>query len=227
MSEGRIEQPEYLREFIRKPVKRLTLRISGSGVLRITVPLKMPQQYVEEFLESKRAWIVKHIKRINHVNNIAGSSYCDGQLIRLLDKQFVLRIISGNPLVIVDGTEIAVYCHEPEQAAGLLENYIVSYAQRVMRHIYDDIWTKCGELFPGQRPALTIKAATSKWGSYSRRTHRVMLNEKLVRYPKRALELIIVHEICHIIELNHGRGFYRLLAQLVPDWKERKKLLKS
>ena len=227
MSEGRIEQPEYLREFIRKPVKRLTLRISASGDLRVTVPLKMPQQYVEEFLESKKAWIVKHINRINHSKKTAEGSYSDGQQIRLLDEQFELRIISGNPLVIVDGTEIAVYCHEQEHAMLLLENYIASYAQRVIPQIYADLWLRFGDLFPGQRPALAIKTATGRWGSYSRRTHRVMLNEKLVRFPRQALELIIVHEFCHILELNHGKGFYRLLTQLLPDWKVRKKILKS
>ena len=47
-----------------------------------------------------------------------------------------------------------------------------------------------------------------------------------MRYPDAAVDLVVVHELCHIREKNHGPGFYALLAQYLPDYKERKKLLK-
>ena len=39
------------------------------------------------------------------------------------------------------------------------------------------------------------------------------------------MELVVVHELCHIREKNHGPGFYALLERYLPDWRERKKLL--
>ena len=47
----------------------------------------------------------------------------------------------------------------------------------------------------------------------------------LMRCPEEAIELVVVHELCHIREKNHGPGFYALLEQYLPDWRERKKLL--
>ena len=44
--------------------------------------------------------------------------------------------------------------------------------------------------------------------------------------PEAAVDLVVVHELCHIREMNHGPRFYALLEQYLPDWKERKKLLK-
>ena len=48
----------------------------------------------------------------------------------------------------------------------------------------------------------------------------------LMNYPEEAIELVVVHELCHIKVRNHGPDFYALLEQYLPDHKERKKLLK-
>ncbi len=44
--------------------------------------------------------------------------------------------------------------------------------------------------------------------------------------PEEAIDLVVVHELCHILEKNHGPRFYALLARYLPDWAERKKLLR-
>jgi len=227
MPDKLVESYGYPLEFVRKAVKHLTLRITRHGVVRVTLPLKMPQQYAAEFLENRQSWIEKHLRRINLNKSEKDEDYHDGQVIRVFDEYCLLKIVDGKSLVIGDGAEITIYSPEPGQTKLLLDDYLAAYAQRTIRETYNDIWQKLAELFPGPRPKLAIKAVTGRWGSYSRHTHRVMLNEKLVRYPKRALELIIVHELCHILELNHGTGFYRLLAQVLPDWKARKKLLQK
>ena len=48
----------------------------------------------------------------------------------------------------------------------------------------------------------------------------------LMNYPEEAIELVVVHELCHIKVRNHGPDFYALLEQYLPDHKEQKKLLK-
>lgn len=48
----------------------------------------------------------------------------------------------------------------------------------------------------------------------------------LMDYPQEAIDLVVVHELCHIREKNHGPRFYALLAQTLPDWKGRKNLLR-
>lgn len=37
-----------------------------------------------------------------------------------------------------------------------------------------------------------------------------------------AVDLVVVHELCHIQEMNHGPRFYALLERYLPDWRERK-----
>ena len=43
--------------------------------------------------------------------------------------------------------------------------------------------------------------------------------------PPEAVELVVVHELCHIVHKNHGAKFYALLESILPDWRQRKGLL--
>ncbi|MCM1114723.1 MAG: M48 family metallopeptidase [Clostridium sp.] len=49
----------------------------------------------------------------------------------------------------------------------------------------------------------------------------------LMLYPMEAVDYVVVHELAHIVYHNHSKAFYRLIAQYMPDYKGREKLLKS
>ena len=78
----------------------------------------------------------------------------------------------------------------------------------------------------GIRPTgLKITAARKRYGSCSGK-NSLCFSCFLMRQPEAAIDLVVVHELCHIREKNHGPRFYALLEQYLPDYKERKKLLK-
>ena len=69
-----------------------------------------------------------------------------------------------------------------------------------------------------------ITAARRRYGSCSAK-NSLCFSCFLVNCPEAAIELVVVHELCHIREKNHGPGFYALLGHYLPDYKERRKLL--
>jgi hypothetical protein len=84
-------------------------------------------------------------------------------------------------------------------------------------------WSRITGLVP---TGITITSARTRYGSCSGK-NRLSFSCFLVNYPDAAIDLVVVHELCHIREKNHGAGFYALLSRYLPDHKERKKLLKS
>ena len=72
---------------------------------------------------------------------------------------------------------------------------------------------------------LKITAARKRYGSCSGK-NSLCFSCFLMNYPEEAIDLVVIHELCHIREKNHGPNFYALLEQYLPDYKERKKLLK-
>ena len=78
----------------------------------------------------------------------------------------------------------------------------------------------------GVRPTgLKITTARKRYGSCSGK-NSLCFSCFLMNSPEAAIDLVVVHELCHIREKNHGPAFYALLARYLPDYKERKKLLR-
>ncbi|MEI8123631.1 MAG: M48 family metallopeptidase [bacterium] len=71
---------------------------------------------------------------------------------------------------------------------------------------------------------ITIRNQKTRWGSCSKKGN-MNFNYKIVLLPEKLAEYIIVHEICHLGEFNHSANFWNLVAQTIPDYKEKRKEL--
>ncbi len=69
-----------------------------------------------------------------------------------------------------------------------------------------------------------VTSARKRYGSCNGK-NSLCFSCYLMDCPEAAVELVVVHELCHILEKNHGPRFYALLEKYLPDWRERKKLL--
>lgn len=74
--------------------------------------------------------------------------------------------------------------------------------------------------------ALKITAAKTRFGSCSGK-NSICFSYLLMRYPDEAIDYVVVHELAHIKHKNHSREFYALVEKYLPDYKARKKLLRS
>ena len=83
-------------------------------------------------------------------------------------------------------------------------------------------WSEKTGLVP---TGVKITSARKRYGSCSDK-NSLCFSCFLMNCPEEAIDLVVVHELCHIKEKNHGPRFYALLEQVLPDYKERKKLLK-
>lgn len=79
----------------------------------------------------------------------------------------------------------------------------------------------------GVKPTgLTITSARTRFGSCSAK-NRLSFSWRLMDYPQEAIEYVVVHELCHIKQHNHSPAFYSEVARVLPDHKERRKLLRQ
>lgn len=72
-----------------------------------------------------------------------------------------------------------------------------------------------------------IRAMTSRWGSCTAKTRRIRLNTALAYCPIECLEYVVVHELAHVRERNHSARFWAVVADALPDYKDRQQKLKE
>jgi hypothetical protein len=73
-----------------------------------------------------------------------------------------------------------------------------------------------------------LRRMKSRWGTCNHRTGHIRLNTELVTKPSQLLEYVVVHEMVHLIEPNHGPRFVALMNAHYPSWrKARAKLNES
>lgn len=73
---------------------------------------------------------------------------------------------------------------------------------------------------------ITIKCQQTLWGSCSVK-HNLNFNCLLLLVPPQVMDYVIVHELCHIIELNHSARFWAEVSKVMPDYKIHRKWLKE
>lgn len=78
-----------------------------------------------------------------------------------------------------------------------------------------------------QSKSLALRDMSSRWGSCNPSTGRICLNVQLLNYPEECLEYVVVHELCHLLERGHGEKFKALMDTFLPDWRERRALLRK
>ena len=73
---------------------------------------------------------------------------------------------------------------------------------------------------------ITITSAKTRFGSCSS-SGNISYSWRLMLYPTEAIDYVVVHELSHIVEMNHSKRFWAIVEGVLPDYKERKKLLLS
>lgn len=210
-------------ELERKRVKNINLAVyPATGRIRVSVPLRMDEERVRQFLQSRLGWIERQLAKVKPQ---VSQSYESGSTHQLEGKSFILNLIpdaSSNRIQLQEG-HIDLYLkpgRSSEHVAKLLQEW---YRARLKARV-QPLMNKWQRILGVQVSAWNIKQMKTKWGSCNTRDKRIWLNLELAKKCDAYLEYVIVHELVHLLERGHNARFYGLLDKYLPDWRQRKAL---
>lgn len=79
----------------------------------------------------------------------------------------------------------------------------------------------------GAMPNVAVRDMSTRWGSCSLRTGTLAFARRLCTMPPAAQEYVVVHEYCHFAHPDHSPAFWAAVAQVLPDWRARRALLRT
>lgn len=117
--------------------------------------------------------------------------------------------------------DIYIYCSRIQETLdAFLKEQLYDYAKkRIQIYMMND--------FHLLMPDIDIKKMKSRWGACYYLKNKVCLSLNLVFLPKDLIDYVIIHELCHFIESNHSKRFYKELEKRLPDYKLKEKRLKE
>ena len=90
----------------------------------------------------------------------------------------------------------------------------------------DKVYPAFAGVLGGQKPTIKVRAMTSRWGVCYMKRRQITFALQLYNMPPAAQIYVVVHEYCHFLQPNHSPAFWAEVEKLLPDWKERRALLK-
>ena len=227
LSSGSIVYAKETIEFKVIYVERKTMEIAvhPDRMVVIKAPEGSNFDEIRKRLIKRAGWIRRQLDYFRQFEpRTPGRSYIGGETHLYLGKQYRLKIGSGNinSIKLIRGHFFVNVKGEStsDKVKHLLEGWYAHKAAERFKERFDRNWPHFKKL-DSAKPRIQIRRMRKRWGSLSK-TGTLTLNPDLVRAPIECIDYVMIHELCHLQHHDHGRGFYRLLEKVMPDWEKRK-----
>jgi predicted metal-dependent hydrolase len=207
--------------------RRARILVDGNGV-EVVVPRRFPLREVEPFVEEKRAWIERTLKRLQETEaELPAARLEDGGLVPYLGERLRLsvRVEPGRQRehVARRGEVLRVALPaDPERllpADGALRETLERwYRKRARAEIAPRLDAACARAGTSYT-RLQIRGQRTRWASCSS-TGAMSFNWRLLLAPAEILDYVVEHEVAHLERLDHSPRFWRVLASRCPDWRK-------
>ncbi|MCL2587375.1 MAG: M48 family metallopeptidase [Firmicutes bacterium] len=210
---------------IRSRRKTLSMFVNQNGELIVKAPLHLADRKIYEFVKTKERWIEAQKKRVLQIQFLNKSVLTYHSFLYLGEE--LLPLICNKAKRVERSSS---YLLVPAKLAGQGEEKVLKKIEKWLR---DEAKFVINERVMYFRAKLNLEYASfitnnnkTRWGSCSR-SGALTLNWRAVMLPPSLLDYIVVHEFCHLLEFNHSKAFWKLVDQVLPNWKDLRLRLKN
>jgi hypothetical protein len=202
-------------EIKRSRRKTLAIQIKPDGKIEVRCDYSVKDDVIRDFVQSKEKWINKHLERTASREK---TPLVFGSEALFLGKEY--EITASDSQSYFDGKRI--YINKNADIYNVLGNFYKASAQKIL----PDMVHRKEQIMNLYANKIGITAAKTRWGSCSGRNN-INFSWRLMMAEPEVIDYVIVHELAHIKEKNHGKQFWRLVEKYEPDYRERKNKLKQ
>jgi len=210
---------DYRIKVVRKNIKNVYMRVLRNGEIVVSSPKLMPGEALRDFVSSKGEWLKKAVERAEE-RQAEKCDLFDGGRIFILGKEYCLHVVSGKRNEFyVDGNTVNVSvkgCASEENIKGIVLSAYRQMLEEILPEMIEGCQTKSGITASEWR----LKNMKTRWGSCNTKKKRIWLSVWLASKKYEFIEAVMLHELTHIKEKGHGKGFYALLEGYCPDYRK-------
>jgi predicted metal-dependent hydrolase len=205
----------------KKQARHITTKITKKKGLEFVVPKRFNKKLIPRLLETNKAWIREHLQLLRQeIKTIKTASLprkinlpAVNQLWRVKYKSATskMNVITDSPHKIV--TLIGNIKNKSE-----CRKHLIAWLKTLAKKLLTQKLNRISALTGLQFKDVIIRDQAGHWASCSDKK-RISLNYKIIFIPAILCKHILTHELCHTVQMNHSRKFWRLLSTFDRRWK--------
>lgn len=189
--------------------KKISLQIDGAGRLNVKAPKGMADEVILSAVQGHSAWITDKLRSLEAARQVPQpKEYQEEGSFLYLGKEYPLHKL------------IATGERDAETLKQELKKFYFNSLKKViaerMPHYQNQLKVK--------PKSFEIVESRTKWGSCSS-DKKLTFNYRLAMAPPEVIDYVIIHELCHLLHMNHDRSFWRRLGSIMPDYKAKEEFL--
>ena len=206
--------------------KYVRIKISASGELSVVLPRGISAKHAHTFVQKKAQWI---LKTLQNTTTTAAEIFPESLDLALLGEHWGIEYIYDS-----QQENIKLKEHENHQLAliGDTQNWETTkkklnhWCKQKAKKTFNKMMQELAEFHGFHFNKLSIRSQKTRWGSCATNKN-ISLNSKLILMPENVVKYVMIHELCHTLEMNHSASFWRLVEDCDSDFKNNRKQLKT
>ena len=222
--ESQLEELQFETVFSNR--KTMVIRVEASGIVRVLAPYGINRSRITEAIESRIKWIKEKQRelRMSGVDEVLE----DGSKLPFLGEEYTLRLI--NP-----GTRDQLKAHLKNDellitVSELMKDSILKAVSGFYRDKTKDVVAERVKYFSGivgvEPGKITIRDQKTRWASCSSKKS-LSFNLRCSMLPPELLDYVVVHELCHLLQMDHSKKFWHEVEKIIPEYAERRTRLRK
>lgn len=208
---------------------RFSLQYNGRRTLGITVtpdlkvivkaPEGAPLEKIKERVFKRASWILKQENFfLSFHPRTPARRFVSGESHLFLGRQYKLKSLKGRKNVVHrKRNTIEVTVKGKSTTKSVLEAWYRRQAREKFANIAEPLVEKFSK-HKVKPSGIYLQSMRMRWGSCTPKG-RIILNPELVKAPKRCIEYVVIHELCHLVHHGHTRKFFELQKRMMPEWE--------
>lgn len=203
--------------------KTINISIDRNKNILVKAPQNVSEDKIERIIKSKGLWLFDKLnkKRNPGITNTS-KEFVSGEGLLLLGNSYQLNILSEKFNGIKFEDKFYISSSTRHKAKDVFKRWYIDKAKEIFYPKVEQYARSLGV----EINKVIIKQMRMSWGSCAP-NGTITLNWKLVKAPQYVINYIIVHELAHLLELNHTPEFWNIVAVQVPNYKKAKTWLRN
>jgi predicted metal-dependent hydrolase len=216
-------------DVVRKDIRHLHIGVyPPSGRVRVAAPTRLDDEQVRLAVIQRLSWIKRQRRRFQDPTRQSPREMVSGESHYVWGTRLRLKVLErpGRAHVEIDGDRLLLFVPEGSDTA-VRTKALQDWQRSELRREVPPLIRRWEPVIGHTVSRWGIKRMKTKWGSCSPETGYLWFNLELAKKHPLTLEYVVVHEMAHLLERNHGERFARLMDSLMADWRARRDALNA